>query len=64
VLVKPESGVTAAKGYVLYTSTTTAGLAAQSATVPAAATHFREIGHFLANGTGANALTYALVHFN
>lgn len=62
--VLPDTGVTAAQGYILTTSATTAGLIAQAATAPAAATHFKEIGHFINTGSGAGVITDAIVHFN
>jgi len=60
----PEAGVTATLGYVLYTSATTAGTVAQAATVPAAATHFKEVGHWAESGSDAGALARAVIHFN
>jgi hypothetical protein len=62
--VLPDTGVTAAQGYVITTSATTAGLVAQAATAPAAATHFKEVGHFCTTGSGAGVITDAIVHFN
>lgn len=62
--VLPEASLTAAIGYHISTSTTTAGRVAQSATVPAATVHFREVGHWLDNGTGAGIITRAIIHFN
>lgn len=62
VKVLPEAGITAAMGYVLYVGAT-AGRAGQSATAPAN-DHWKEVGHWAATGSGAGALTYALVHFN
>lgn len=62
--VLPDTGTTAAQGYILTASATTAGLVAQVATAPAAATHFKEIGHFINTGSGAGVITDAIVHFN
>lgn len=62
--VLPTSGVTATRGYVITASTTTAGRVDQAATVPAAATHFKEVGHWIDTGSGNGALTRAIVHFN
>ena len=62
--VLPDAGVTAAQGYIITTSSTTAGLVAQAAMAPAATTHFKEIGHFLTTGSGNGAITDAIVHFN
>jgi hypothetical protein len=49
--VLPEAGVTATLGYIITTSATTAGTIVQAATAPAAATHFKEIGHFAESGS-------------
>jgi hypothetical protein len=62
--VLPTSGVTAAQGYVLTASTTTAGRVDQAAAAPAAATHFKEVGHFINTGSGNGVITDAIVHFN
>jgi len=62
--VLPNAADTAAMGYVIYSSSTTAGRVDQANTVPAAATHFKECGHFIATGTGAGVLTKAIIHFN
>lgn len=62
--VLPLAAVTATRGYVITASTTTAGRVDQAATVPAAATHFKEVGHFIDTGSGNGALTRAIVHFN
>lgn len=62
--VLPESTVTAARGNVLFTSTTEAGRATQSATGGATTAHWRECGHWLDTGSGAGALCRAILHFN
>lgn len=62
--VLPTAGVTAARGYILIASTTTAGRADQAATAPAAATHFKEIGHWIDTGSGNGVMTRAIIHFN
>lgn len=62
--VLPNAADTAARGYVIYSSTTTAGRVSQSATVPDITTHMRECGHFIASGSGAGVLTKAIIHFN
>jgi hypothetical protein len=62
--VLPEAGVTATLGYIITTSATTAGTIVQAATAPAAATHFKEIGHFAESGSWAWALALATIHFN
>ena len=62
--VLPNASNTAVRGDVMTVSSTTAGRVDQSATVPAATTHFRECGHFVAAGTGAGVKTLAIIHFN
>lgn len=62
--VLPQAGDTAARGYVLTASTAAAGRVAQAATAPAAATHFKEVGHWIDTGSGAGVITRAMVHFN
>lgn len=62
--VLPDTGITAARGNVIYSSSTAAGLAQQAASVPADATHFKEIGHFVETGTANGALAKAIIHFN
>jgi hypothetical protein len=62
--VLPEAGVTAARGNIIYSSTSEAGRVAQATSVPAAATHFTECGHFLDTGSGNGAATRAVLHFN
>lgn len=64
VLILPEAATTATRGYVLEASTATAGRAAQSATSGGTASHWREVGHWLADGSGAGAATMAVLHFN
>ena len=64
VYVLPDAGVTAVQGYVITTSTTTAGYVAQAATVPAAAVHFDEVGHWFEAGSGAGKMARAIIHFN
>jgi len=63
VQVLPESGITAAMGNVIVTSTSVAGRASQSSTVPGN-DHWDEIGHFAENGSGAGALALAYIHAN
>lgn len=62
--VLPESGITAARGNVIYSSDAEAGRVDQAASVPAALTHWREIGHFVDTGSGNGALTRAIIHQN
>lgn len=64
VQVLPNAGETAVMGYVIKTSDTEAGKTDQSATAPAAADHFTEVGHWVKSGTGNGALTLAIIHFN
>lgn len=59
----PESGVTAARGNVVFCSNAESGRVEQSATVPVAE-HWRECGHWLDTGSGAGALARLLIHFN
>lgn len=61
-LVQFAAAVTPTRGYVAYVSST-AGMAANSSTVPAALTHWREIGHVVATGTAGGKQVVAL-HFN
>jgi hypothetical protein len=64
VFVNPDDAITAVRGYVLTTSTTTAGRVAQTATVPAAAVHFDEVGHWYEDGSGNGKSSRAIIHFN
>lgn len=63
VQVLPETGVTPTLGYILYTSASVAGTAAQAATTPAALTHFKEIGHWT-ESAALNTICKAIIHFN
>jgi len=63
-LVLPNAADTAVRGYLISTSTTTAGRVNQDASLPAVAQHNREIGHWLDSGTGAGVITRAVLHFN
>jgi hypothetical protein len=60
--VQPMTTVTPTRGYVAYCSATQAGNADQAAS-GATAQHWREIGHWCADGT-KGALTLATLHFN
>lgn len=62
--VLPETSATATRGYVIYTSSSEVGRGAQAATVPVAATHFREIGHFIETASAVNTWGLAVLHFN
>ena len=63
VQVLPESGVTAAMGNVIVSSTNEAGKVAQYSTVPVN-DHWDELGHWTQTGSGAGVLTLASIHFN
>lgn len=63
VAVLPEAGITAARGNVIFTSANTAGRVEQSATAPVN-DHWREVGHYLVNGTGNGVAAAAILHFN
>jgi hypothetical protein len=60
--VLPLTTVTAARGNVIFTGSEV-GRADQSATAPVN-DHWKEIGHWINTGTGAGALTRAVLHFN
>lgn len=62
--VLPTSGVTATRGYVIYSSASEAGRVDEAATVPAALTHWKECGHWLDTGGGAGTICRAIIHFN
>lgn len=62
--VLPNASDTATRGYIIHSSSTTAGRASQSATLPAVAQHNREIGHFIETGSGAGAMARAILHWN
>ena len=63
VAVLPETGVTAARGNVIFTSASQAGRVDKSATAPVN-DHWREVGHYLVNGTGNGVAAMAILHFN
>jgi hypothetical protein len=59
------NSVATTRSYVAYSSATVAGRIDTSASAPAAAQHFREIGHTLETKTaGTNVLVLCIVHFN
>lgn len=62
--VLPDAAITAARGNVIYSSSTAAGLVQQASSVPVDATHFKEVGHWLDTGSGNGAITRAVIHFN
>jgi hypothetical protein len=61
---KPEAGVTANRGDVIYVSAGTAGRVDQASTLPSVANHNREVGHFIYAGSGAGVATLAILHWN
>jgi hypothetical protein len=61
--VLPESTLTATRGNVIFASTSEAGRADDSSTVPTT-DHWAECGHWLDTGTGNGVLTRAVLHFN
>lgn len=57
--------IASTRGYVIYSSNTTAGRIDISENAPAAITHFREIGHSLESKVaGTNVLCKCAIHFN
>jgi hypothetical protein len=57
--------VASTRSYVAYSSGSVAGRIDTAATVPAATTHFREIGHTMESKTGGtDVLIKCLLHFN
>lgn len=59
--VKPESGVTATRGYALLASTSTAGTVSE---IASQTTYYaQKIGNWLDTGSGAGVATRAIVHF-
>jgi len=59
------NSVATTRSYVAYSSATVAGRIDTAATVPAATTHFREVGHTLESKTaGTNVLAKCVLHFN
>lgn len=62
-LVLPESGITAARGDVIFVSGSESGRVDQSATVPTT-DHWKECGHGVSQGTGNGVAALAIVHFN
>lgn len=62
-LALPDTGITAAKGNVAYSSSTTAGRLAQAAGI-GTAQHWRESGHWAETGSGNGALALLLIHHN
>ena len=62
--VLPNAADTAVRGYIIYSSSTTAGRVNQATAAPAIAVHVREVGHFLDTGAGAGVKTRAVIHWN
>jgi hypothetical protein len=61
--VLPEAGLSLTMGYVITTSTTTAGRVTNSAT-PSTPAHWSECGHPKVSSSGNGVLTMCNVHFN
>jgi hypothetical protein len=62
--VLPEAANTLAQGHIIYSSNATAGRVDSAASIPAVESHNREIGHCVADGTGAGAAALCVVHWN
>jgi hypothetical protein len=60
--VLPNAATSFAQGDVVYANNS--GCCSSSPTVPAAATHFKEVGHSLTASPSPGALTLCMVHFN
>jgi hypothetical protein len=61
VLPNPNDAPT--RGYVIYSSSSTAGRVDQANAVPAVATHIKEVGHWLETAAGG-VKARAIIHFN
>lgn len=61
--VLPNAADTPTIGYIIYTSSTTAGRVSQSATLPAVEKHNREVGHLIET-CAQGALCRAIIHWN
>lgn len=61
--VLPNAADTPTIAYVIYSSSTTAGRVSQSATLPAVASHNREVGHWL-ESCAQGVICRATLHFN
>lgn len=62
--ILPNAADTATRGYIIYSSSTTAGRASQSATLPAVSLHNREIGHYIETAGSAGVAAKAIIHWN
>ena len=62
--VLPNAADAPIRGYVIYSSSTTAGRVDQAAAAPAIGVHVREVGHWLESEVRPGVLTRAIVHFN
>jgi len=57
--------VATTRGYIMVSSSTTAGRVDTTLAIPTPVVHFREIGHVLESKTaGTNVLVWAIIHFN
>lgn len=61
--VLPESGVTAARGNIAYVSNAESGRAEQAVS-GSTAEHWREVGHWIQDGSGNGVRTPLIMHFN
>ena len=61
--VLPNAADSPARGYVIYSSSTTAGRVSQANAVPAITIHVREVGHWL-ESTAQGVKARAIIHFN
>ena len=61
--VLPDAADTTTRGYIIYSSASTAGRVDSSATIPLVALHNREVGHLL-EGAAAGVKARAILHFN
>lgn len=62
--VLPNPNDTATRGYIIYSSTGTAGRVDQANAVPAVATHVKEVGHWLETAVAGGTKARAIIHFN
>ena len=61
--VLPNAADTPARGYVIYSSSTTAGRVDQASSAPAIGTHVKEVGHWL-EAVAQGVKARAIIHFN
>ena len=63
VYVQPNEEVSPVAGYIIYCSSSVAGVVEQAANV-GFANHWREVGHWVEDNEESGALTLAQIHFN